>query len=378
MIRRVALTVAAPVAATVLAVVVSSLVLVVSGSNPLDAYANMWEYGTRLETLVDTLNRATPLYISGVAAAIGFRMNLFNIGVEGQYVIAAFFAAHVGGHIALWAPLHVTVILVVAMTVGALWGAIPGVLKVTRGVNEVISTIMLNTIAVAGVVAFLLPRWQQKDDTLNTATKTIPESGRMPDLNSWLELVTREIGKGRELTGVLLVAVAVGVAYHLFINRTRVGFDFRATGWNPFAARASGVPEKRTIVLAMVLSGLVAGLVGMPDILSDKFKYDQAFVQGLGFAGIGVALLGRNHPAGIAVGALLFAFLDASAVVLDVKGDASREIVIIMQGVILLSAVVAYEVVRRVRQRDEARAAAAALANAGAGADTVSTAEVAR
>ncbi len=362
MIRRLALTVAAPVAATVLAVAVSWIVLLISGSNPVAAYANMWEYGTRLETVVDTLNRATPLYISGVAAAIGFRMNLFNIGVEGQYVIAAFFAAQVGGHIALWAPLHVTVILLVAMSVGAAWGAIPGVLKVTRGVNEVISTIMLNTIAVAGVVAFLLPRWQQEDDTLNTATKTIPESGRMPDLNGWVELVTREIGKGRQLTGVLLVAIAVGIAYHLFIDRTRIGFDFRATGWNPFAAAASGVPAKQTVVLAMVLSGLVAGLVGMPDILSDKFKYDQAFVQGLGFAGIGVALLGRNHPGGIAVGALLFAFLDASAVVLDVKGDASREIVIIMQGVILLSAVVAYEVVRRVRQRDEARAAAAALA----------------
>jgi simple sugar transport system permease protein len=359
--RQFVLAAGAPIASIGLALVVSSLVLLAVGSNPFSAYSTMAEYGTRLETFIDTLNRATPLYISGVAVAIGFRMNLFNIGVEGQYTLAALVAAYVGAQFDVWAPLHVIAILLVAMAVGSGYAAIPGVLKVTRGVNEVISTIMLNAIAVA-IVSYLLVKWSIADETLNTATEMIPTSGRMPDLNSVVETVTREISKGRELRGFLVVAVLVGIAYHVLINRTRIGFDLRATGSNPFAAHASGVPPERTIVIAMALSGMVAGLVGLSQVLGDTYRYDLNFTRQLGFSGIAVALVGRNHPAGIAVGALLFGFLDSVAPILDFSGDAPREIVIIMQAVIIFSVVVGYEIVRRIRATDEARAAAAALA----------------
>lgn len=363
--RRFALGAAAPVAATVFALILSSIVLIVSGANPWNAYSDMVSYGTRLEVMIDTLNRATPLYISGVAAAIGFRMNLFNIGVEGQYILAAFFAAVVGGAIDAPAVLHVAIILIVAMTVGALWAGLVGLLKVTRGVNEVIATIMLNAIAVSGVIAWLLPKWQSDNEGLSISTETIPQSGRIPDLNPIVELFTRDIKAGRELTGILVAAIIVGIAYHLFVNRTVLGYDLRASGINPFAARAAGVPPKRMVMLAMVLSGLTAGLVGMPDLLSDSFRYDEGFIQGLGFAGISVALLGRLHPAGIAVGAVFFGFLDQSGVILDVNDEAPREIVVIMQGAILLTAVIAYEVVRRYRERQEAADAAAAMASTG-------------
>jgi simple sugar transport system permease protein len=184
----------------------------------------------------------------------------------------------------------------------------------------------------------------------------------MPDLNGVVELVTREISKGRELRGFLVVAVLVGLGYHVLINRTRIGFDLRATGSNPLAAQASGVPPGRTIVIAMALSGLVAGLVGLAQVLGDTYRYDLNFTRQLGFAGIAVALVGRNHPLGIAVGALLFGFLDSSAAILDFEGDAPREIVIIMQAVIIFSVVVGYEIVRRTRAADEAKAAASALA----------------
>ncbi len=360
--RSMVLAAAAPVASIGLALVVSSIVLLAVGSNPVSAYTTMMEYGTRLETVVDTLNRATPLYISAVAVAIGFRMNLFNIGVEGQYRLAAIVSAYVGAQLELWGPLHVLIIVVVAMSVGSAYAAIPGVLKVTRGVNEVISTIMLNAISVA-LASYLLVEWAIDDESLNTGTERISESGRMPDLNRFAEIFTREIGKGRELRGFLLVAIVVGIAYHVLINRTRIGFDLRATGSNPFAAHASGVPPGRTIVIAMALSGLVAGLVSLPQILGDTYRYDNNFTAQLGFSGIAVALVGRNHPAGIAVGALLFGFLDSVAVVLDFSGDAPREIVTIMQAVIIFSVVVGYEVVRRIRATDEARAAADALAS---------------
>ena len=299
-LRSVALALAAPTAALVFAVIASSIFLLIAGSNPINAYGDMIEYGSQLEIQVDILNRATPLYISGVAAAIGFKMNLFNIGVEGQYRLAALFAAYIGALVTLPPVFHIALMLIVAMVVGGAYSGIAGVLKVTRGVNEVISTIMLNAIAISGLIAFLIKEWQeggqiQIDSSIRVGTKEIPESGIMPNINSWLEVFTREIGKGKELTGFLLVAVAVGIAYHIIINRTRFGFDLRASGINPFAARSGGVKDKRMVLGAMVLSGVAAGLVGMAEV-AKLGRYNPNFVSGLGFAGIAVALLGRNHP----------------------------------------------------------------------------------
>ena len=360
-VRRIVLAIGAPVSAVFFAVFLSSLFLLISGSSPFQAYVDMFENASRLETFVDILNEATPLYISGIAAAIGFRMNLFNIGVEGQYLLAAFFAAAAGGYFAGLPPiLHVSLILIVAVFVGAAYAGLAGALKVTRGINEVISTIMLNFIAVGGIIAWLIREWADDTGATNSGTTPIDESGQMPSLNGLLEIFTREISKGRELTGVLLIAIVVGIGYHLFINRTRIGFDFRASGYNPMAARAGGIPPKRMVMYAMLLSGGVAGLVGMSEVLSQRYKYDQSFIQGLGFNGIAIALLGRNNPAGIAIGALLFGFLNASSGILQITGSATPEIVQIMKGIIVLSAVIAYEAVRRVKLRDEARSAAEA------------------
>jgi len=364
-VRSIALALAAPTAALVFAVIASSIFLLIAGSNPINAYADMIEYGSQLEIQVDILNRATPLYISGVAAAIGFKMNLFNIGVEGQYRLAALFAAYIGALVTLPPVFHIGLMLLVAMVVGGAYSGIAGVLKVTRGVNEVISTIMLNAIAISGLIAFLVKEWQaggeiQIDSATRVGTDQIPESGIMPNINSWLEIFTREIGKGKELTGFLLVAVAIGIIYHVVINRTRFGFDLRASGINPFAARSGGVKDKRMVLGAMVLSGMAAGLVGMAEV-AKLGSYNPNFVSGLGFAGIGVALLGRNHPGGIAIGAIVFAFLDISSGVLQITGSASREIVYIMQGIILLAAVISYEIVQRYRLREEAKQAGDAL-----------------
>ena len=359
--RSIALALAAPTAALVFAVIASSIFLLIAGSNPINAYADMIEYGSQLEIQVDILNRATPLYISGVAAAIGFKMNLFNIGVEGQYRLAALFAAYIGALVTLPPIFHIGLMLIVAMAVGGAYSGIAGVLKVTRGINEVISTIMLNAIAISGLIAFLVKEWQeggeiQIDSATRVGTEQIPESGIMPNINSWLEIFTREIGKGKELTGFLLVAVGVGIIYHIVINRTRFGFDLRASGINPFAARSGGVKDKRMVLGAMVLSGMAAGLVGMAEV-AKLGRYNPNFVSGLGFAGIAVALLGRNHPGGIAVAAIVFAFLDISSGVLQITGSASREIVYIMQGIILLAAVISYEIVQRYRLREEAKQA---------------------
>jgi ABC-type uncharacterized transport system permease subunit len=355
---------AAPIASVVFALVLSAIVLRVAGSNPFTAFGDMIDHGTKLETIVDMLNRATPLYISGVAAAIGFKMNLFNIGVEGQYLLGAFFGAAAGGVFSPPGFLHVLWILLVAMTVAAAWAGLAGLLKTTRGVSEVISTIMLNSIAASGIVAWLSVEWREGELSTSSGTKTIAESGHIFDLNWLLELFTPDIKGGRELSGVLFIAVIVGIGFHLFVNRSRVGFDLRASGYNPFAARAGGVPPKRMVLMAMLLSGAIAGLVGMVDILSRNHRYDQNFTRGIGFDGIAVALLGRNHPVGIAVAAMLFAFLDASSSILQISGSASREIITIMKGVILLAAVISYEFARRVREREEVRMASISMEGA--------------
>ncbi len=360
-LRRITLALAAPVCAFVFSVVLSSLVLVAVGTNPIEAWLEMLSYGSRLETLVQTGNRATQLYLAGIAVAIGFRMNLFNIGVEGQYVLAAMLAAAAGGAVDLPPILHVALIMVVAMAVGSSFAGVAGYLKVSRGVHEVISTIMLNAVAL-GLTGFLLRSWllDNSDTTLNMGTPEIPPSGRFPNLNGVVEGLSREITRGRELWGFLLVAILVGVLFHLFLSRTRAGYDLRITGLNPFAAEASGVHPSSTVVRAMLLSGAVAGLIGLPEILGDAHKYDLNFTQGLGFAGIAVALIGRNHAVGVGIAAILFGWLDSAAPILDVVGDTPREIVSILQGVVVLSAVVAFEVVSRIRRAAEARDAAEA------------------
>ena len=360
-LRRITLALAAPVCAFVFSVVLSSLVLVAVGTNPIEAWLEMLSYGSRLETLVQTGNRATQLYLAGIAVAIGFRMNLFNIGVEGQYVLAAMLAAAAGGAVNLPPILHVALIMVVAMAVGSSFAGVAGYLKVSRGVHEVISTIMLNAVAL-GLTGFLLRSWllDNSDTTLNMGTPEIPPSGRFPNLNGVVEGLSREITRGRELWGFLLVAILVGVLFHLFLSRTRAGYDLRITGLNPFAAEASGVHPSSTVVRAMLLSGAVAGLIGLPEILGDAHKYDLNFTQGLGFAGIAVALIGRNHAVGVGIAAILFGWLDSAAPILDVVGDTPREIVSILQGVVVLSAVVAFEVVSRIRRAAEARDAAEA------------------
>lgn len=350
------LVLAPPVAAVLLSLVVAAIVLVISGANPLDAAANVAEYGTRANTLVETINWSTPLYLSAIAVAIGFRMNLFNIGVEGQYILAAFIAAQVGAVVNLPPVLHVTLIIGTAMAVGAAWAGLSGFFKVWRGVHEVISTIMLNAIAVGGVVSYLLGVWDVPDESLDTALGDIPESGWFPSLSPILDAMGLETRS--ELWGFVIVAVVVGIAYHYVINRTRLGYDLRATGSNPFAAEASGVDPKRTIVVAMLLSGLVAGLVGLPELLGDSHAYSLRFTQGLGFGGIAVALLGRNHAGGIAIAALFFGWLSRASGILEVRGDAPREIVAIIQGVVILSVVIAYSVAERYRRIEAAKAAA--------------------
>ncbi len=363
-IRALAIRLAASLLAVLFALVVAGAALLAIGESPLTAFASMLSYGVRFESLISIANRAVPLYISAVAVAIGFKMGLFNIGVEGQYRLAALLAAYVGGVVLLPPVLHVLLIILVAMAVGGAYAGIAGVLKVRRGIHEVISTIMLNYVAV-GLGAYLLANHLREEGAvgdLAVRTPQIAASGLFPSLNPLLSGLGLEVPQGSDLQGFVLVAIAVGAAYYVLVWRTRFGYDLRAVGVNPGAAEASGVSSGRMIVMAMMLSGGVAGLVGMSQLLGFFGRYTSDFPTGLGFLGIAVALVGRNQPVGMGFAALLFAFLNRSAQILDFE-QIPKEIEVIIQGIIILAVVIAYEVARRIiAARQVADAAARAEA----------------
>jgi ABC-type uncharacterized transport system permease subunit len=347
-------TIVAALVALVFSIIITSIVLSVSGFNPPSTFQAMFEFGKDPDSIVNTVNRAATYYLSALAVAIGFRMNLFNIGVDGQYRLAAMLAAAAGGAWALPAVLHQVVIILVAVVVGGLWAAIAAILKVTRGVSEVISTIMLNFIA-SGLIAFLLNPQRlavKVAGSNNIGTKPISSSGRMPGISY--------PGSELKIYSFVLVAVLAGIAFWYMINRTRFGFDLRATGLSQSAAVASGVDAKRMVVVAMVMSGAVAGMVGMPQLLGGSYSYSLDFPTGIGFTGIGIALLGRNGPVGIVFASLLWAFLDQSSQILDFN-EIPKEIVAITQAAVLLSVVIVYEVVKRAGQRIDQRHVAAQL-----------------
>lgn len=370
LLRRIGLAMFAPVLAVVVALVISSAVMAALQVNPFQVFAVMFDFGDtpsqQVTALVVILNRAVPLFLAGLAVAIAFRMGLFNIGVEGQYRLATILAAAVGAAVALPGPLHVLLIVVVAMLVAAIWAGIVAVLKVTRGVSEVISSIMMNVIAL-GIASYLLtgPLRGSAEGALIVSTAEIPESGWMPSLNGVFGLLGLA-NPPRQLFGFLIVAVVVGVAIAVLLNRTRFGFDLRAAGLSPSAASASGVDSSAMVVKTMLLSGAVAGLIGMPDLLGSTHAYSTDFTTGLGFLGIAVALLGRNKPVGIALAALLFAFLDRSLVPLQIQ-DFPASVVTIFQGTIVLAVVVANEIARRVARRSAERGSAVPAAVAGDG-----------
>ena len=338
--ERVLLAVAGPVMALVAAILLTSVVLLASGKNPIEPYHLMLQQIGYSDVQVLIVNQASMYYIAALAVALGFRMNLFNIGVDGQYRLGAVMTAVVGAHVALPAALQVPLLLLVAILTGAFWAGIAGVLKVTRGVSEVVATIMLNAIATSLILYLTQTNTWGVQVGNNMTTGIMKKSGWIPGID-----LGSDVG---EIYGLVFLAVIMGVLYWLVLNRTRFGFDLRATGESESAAAASGVDAKRMTLTAMLISGGVAGLAGLPLLLGDSHTYSLTFPEGLGFTAIGIALLGRNNPGGIALAALLWAFLDKASPALDYATPVAyqKEIATIMQGLIVFAVVISYEVVR--------------------------------
>ncbi|NOT34052.1 MAG: ABC transporter permease [Candidatus Eisenbacteria bacterium] len=288
-----------------------------------------------------TLFKATPLIFTGLAVAFGFRAGLFNIGAEGQLYLGAFAAALVG---VAWKdgpfPLLLVLCLAAAAGAGALWGAIPGWLKARFGAHEVINTIMLNFIAFA-LVSYL-GHGHFVPATVHTAE--IGAGAHIPRLSALLPALK---GSPANFTLALGVVLAVWVGFVLF--RTRRGFEWRTLGLSPGAAEYGGVAVGRAQVGALALSGAIAGLGGANFVLGYKHFFELGFSGGVGFLGIAVALLGRNHPLGVVLAALVFGVLGHGGLAINAR--VPRELVNILEALVILSAIgIAAVAERRLRK----------------------------
>jgi general nucleoside transport system permease protein len=348
-LQSIAITLGGSVLAVVIAFAVCGVFLAFIGHNPFTVYRQMLDYDISRDSFLDAMRRAVPLMLSATAVAIGFKMGLFNIGVEGQTRFAVLLTAGIATQIHLPAVLHVTFCLVLAMVIGAAWAGVAGILKVKRGVNEVISTIMLNYIAI-GLVSWMFDTFfvVGGGTTFNVTTKVLPRTAWFP-----------ELVKGK-LTGFVVIALIVILVFWVVVWKTKFGFHLRASGANPGAARVAGVNPSRMVMTSMLLSGAVAGLVGMPILLGDTHAYGRGVAEDYGFNGIAVALLGRNHPFGIVVSAILFGFLDHSSGILQVN-SIPKSIVDIIKGVVVLAVVIVNEALKRWHNRRIQQASAAMI-----------------
>ncbi|MEX2011879.1 MAG: ABC transporter permease [Chloroflexota bacterium] len=324
---------AVPVASVFLALAVAALIIlgssiITTGSVdwglPFVAYSALLQGALGSPTgIFNTILQATPLVLGGLAVGIGFKAGLFNIGGYGQFLLGATAAAGVGAALATApAPIGMIAALAAGMLAGAAWGWIPGALKAWSGAHEVVTTIMLNSIA-SSLIGFLI---------LGPLLAPGFSFGRTGDLgNSALPII---LGGNIHL-GVLFAVAAVPAVWWL-LYRSTLGFEIRSVGANPSAARYAGMRPAFLIMLTMSLSGLLFGIAGATEILGVSHFMIPSYGTSIGFDAIAVALLGRSHPFGIAAAALLFGALRAGAGLMQVLASIPVEIVDVIQAVILL------------------------------------------
>lgn len=324
------------VAAVAIALLLGALVMRLSGARPMDAYQALWEgafVGRR--SIAEWLIYSAPLILGGLAFALSSRAGLFNIGIEGQLITGGFVAGIVGAwDLGLPSPVYIPVALFFGALGGMVWGFIPGILKAKTGAHEVITTIMLNYLAMRLITYLVLRR----DDVLPVdpsfvATNKVADAARLPIL---LEKTRLHLGF------VIAIVVALILSWVLF--NTRFGYNVRAVGLSQGASAYGGIKAGATVAIAMALAGGIAGLAGAGETLGLHGRH-WSDPPGYGFTAIAVGLVGRNHPIGVIFSGLLFGALNAGGPSMQ-SADVSKEIVQLIQGFIIL-AIAALEVINR-------------------------------
>jgi simple sugar transport system permease protein len=323
--------------AVIAALLVGAIVIAVSGHDPWEAYRALAEgaLGTR-RGRAETLVYAAPLLLGGLAFAVAARAGMFNIGIEGQLVMGGFAAALIGASDwSLPGPVQIALALLAAVLAGGLWGAIPGFLRAVTGAHEVITTIMLNYLAFR-FITYLIQKqsdWLPVDPQVQ-GTNRVLDSARLPVL---LERTRLHLG--------VVIALIIALLIWFVLFHTVVGYKIRTVGLSRGAARYGGINWGLTVTLAMALAGALAGLAGAGESIGLHGRHS-ATPPGLGFTAIAVGLVGRNNPIGVIFSALLFGLLSAGAPSMQASAGVSREIVLVIQGLVIL-AVAAFEAINR-------------------------------
>ncbi|HKP45783.1 MAG TPA: ABC transporter permease [Pyrinomonadaceae bacterium] len=323
-----------PVIAVLAAFIIGGIMVLIIGDNPFVAYklllgsALSWPDGIGY-----TLFYATPLIFTGLAVLVAFRCGLLNIGAEGQLYVAAFATAWVGITLAqksAW--LLLPLCFLAAILAGGVWGAIPGILKARFGSHEVINTIMLNFIAVALVSYFTQYHYKMPGDPI-MQTYEIGWGAHIARIGKILPGFPERI----PLNLAFILALVCCVLVYLFLWRTKWGYELRATGSNPTAAEYGGISIRKQIIIAMTISGSLAGMVGINEVLGYRYRYYDGFSASYGFTGIAVALLGRNHPVGVLLSAILFGMLIRGGIFVDAfTNNVTKDLVDVLQGIVIL------------------------------------------
>jgi ABC-type uncharacterized transport system permease subunit len=302
--------VAISLAAVAVALLVGGIVIRAAGGDPIRSYAHIAKasFGS-LGVLSDTIVKATPILLASLACSVAFRMRLWNIGAEGQFIMGAFGASAIilapvlPAETSRW--IFIPVMMLAGMAAGAAWGMIPGYLKAVLNVNEIISTLMLNYIAVAWVNFWIFAVWTEGGFQM---TPTFPNNAWLPRLSDYAKSVPLLAGLTTHLG--LLIGVAAAVVLWIVVYRSRWGYEIRLIGDNPRAARYAGVNITRNTVLVMVVSGALAGLGGMSEVTGVVHRLQTSpIAAGYGFTGIIVAWLAKLNPLVIIVVSVLFGAL---------------------------------------------------------------------
>lgn len=354
--------------ALLFAAIVGGIIIAAFGENPFFIYRVLWFFSTsRLSDFGKVLENATPLIFSALAVAVAFKAGIFNIGVEGQYYVGMVAAAAVAVFVDLPAVLHVPLVVLAAVLGAVMWAAIPAILKVKTGAHEVVTTIMMNGIAVSLLAwALLNPLRTSRQGLIDLRTDQFPESALIPNLGPTLGL-ENALPRSVHLTWLFPLALLAALMVWFLLQRTSLGFETRAVGSAPGAAEAGGISIGATQIKVFLISGALAGFVGLNHLLGDAGFLGANYETQLGFTGIAVAFLGRNSPFGIVLAAIAIGMLNRGEDGLALVTDLPREIVIILEGLLILSVVIAYEITRRIilrRRQREVRAEEVAVEEA--------------